>query len=112
MIWTQQACDLSSVFNMFGLFGTGADLTAHDRSVPGGDDNRSTKNNKFETIKRTGNQNTLSSSSSGSGGNTAVRGDTFKNIKLTPELEATRRRVEDDLTVKLTEIVYYNKEIE
>lgn len=99
--WTQQACDLSSVFNMFGLFGTGADTGAHDRSVSGGDDYRSSKNNKFETMKRTGNQNTSSSSSSGSGGNTAVRGDTFKNIKLTPELEATRRRVEDELTVKM-----------
>ena len=89
---------------MFGLFGTSADTTAvQDRSVPAGEDNRSTKkNNKFETIKRSGgNPGTSSSSSSNGGAGTAVRGDTFKNIKLTPELEATRRRVEDELTVKM-----------
>ena len=101
-----QACDLSSLFNLFGLLGTGTDTTAQDRSLPGGDDNRSTrKNNKFETIKRSGNPSTSSTSSSSSSSNnsgiSAVRADTFKNIKLTPELEATRRRVEDELTVKM-----------
>ena len=91
----QQACDMSMIFNLFGLFGSTPQPPSDQRSMPV-DDNRS-RNNRFETVKR---NTTVSSSSSGKDG-VPVRNDAFKNVKLTPELEATRRRVEEELTVKM-----------
>ena len=65
-----------------------------------GDDNRS-RSNRFETVKRNNGTTSSSSSSKDGAAPIGVRNDAFKNVKLTPELEATRRRVEDELTVKM-----------
>ena len=93
---------MSMIFNLFGLFGSNPQPPPDQRSMPG-DDNRSRNNNsRFETVKRNNGMTTSSASSSGKDGvPNNVRNDAFKNVKLTPELEATRRRVEDELTVKM-----------
>ena len=94
---------MSMIFNLFGWFSSTPQPPPDQRSMPG-DDNRS-RNNRFETVKRNNGTTTTASSSSSSSGKdgapVGVRNDAFKNVKLTPELEATRRRVEEELTVKM-----------
>jgi hypothetical protein len=96
-----QVCDLTNIFGVFNFWSPESqskNSVQDDQSRAVG--NADGRRNKFEAVRRFTPMNGSAGNPPPSPRQGSFRGDAFKNVKFNPELEATRRRVEEELYIK------------